>query len=179
MSNKAARDKLIAENHEWAQAIARHVASTLPTWFTHDDLTGPAEVALVKLACSYKPETNVPFRAFARRRIYGACFDSVRRREYIERSHAPLDDCDKACSRPTPETQALTAELAAERRDVWARVQQLPPRHTLVILARYAGNMTLVQISQLVGVGPERLSQIHHEALRMLQKTCAALEVDQ
>ena len=89
----AQRDELIVAHLEWARGIARNVARCLPTWFTADDLTGPAEIALIEVAAKYDPDRGVPFRSFAHQRIYGACFDSARRREYRERAHRSLSDC--------------------------------------------------------------------------------------
>ena len=159
-------ERLVEGHVEWARRIACHVAGMLPTWFTEDDLIGAAEVALVQMAAKYEPERRVPFRAFARRRVYGACFDAIRRREYKEHTHLSLGRGEP------PDTQTLSPEddvIASETSAVWGRVQELPARHALVILAVYAGDMTLVELSQMVNVGPARLSQIHREALEMLR----------
>src|ERR1035438_9197058 len=96
---------LIQEHIEWARQIARHVASMLPSWFTDDDLTGPAEVALVSVVARYDRKRSIPFRNFAQRRIYGACFDAIRRKEYKERGHLPLSSDTAVCPLPSPEQQ--------------------------------------------------------------------------
>lgn len=145
------------------------MATLLPTWFTVDDLQGPVEIALLKLAESYDPKRGIPFRAFAQRRIYGACFDSVRRREYVERGHLTIEGREFVCTAPSPEAQASQHD----ERIVWVRVQQLPSRHCLVILAVYGGGMTLEDLARKVDVGSSRLSQIHHEALGMLRGMAA------
>ena len=185
------RDGLVLEHLEWAHGIARRVALLLPTWFTFEDLCGPVELALLERAASYDAKRGIPFRAYAGRRIHGACFDSVRRKEYRERSHQSLSDCSHDHTpgshshgsyllhtvpetwlhdeRPSPEAQAQSHEQVR----VWARVQQLPPRHALVILAVYGGGMTLETLATKVDVGSSRLSQIHHEALRMLKGMAA------
>ncbi len=164
------RNALATEHLDWARGIARHVATLLPTWFTADDLTGPVEIALVRLAASYDPARGIPFRAYASRRIYGACFDSVRRKEYRERGHRSTEGLQAISTLPSPEAQAS----AGERVQVWASVQRLPSRHAMVILAVYAGGMTLEQLATKVDVGSSRLSQIHHEALRMLRQELEA-----
>jgi RNA polymerase sigma factor for flagellar operon FliA len=182
------RDGLVLEHLEWAHGIARRVASLLPTWFTFEDLCGPVELALFERAASFDPKRGIPFKAYASRRIHGACFDSVRRKEYRERGHLSLsthrlgllrddggnremDGVDaQACDpNPSPEAQAASHEQV----HVWAQVQQLPPRHALVILAVYGGGMTLETLATKVDVGSSRLSQIHHEALRMLKGMAA------
>jgi RNA polymerase sigma factor for flagellar operon FliA len=173
------RDALVLEHLEWAHGIARRVASLLPTWFTFEDLCGPVELALLERAASFDSKRGVPFRAWASRRIHGACFDSVRRKEYRERSHLSISTVEGPDVRqtddwlvdslPSPEEQAASHEQVR----VWARVQQLPPRHALVILAVYGGGMTLETLATKVDVGSSRLSQIHHEALRMLRGMAA------
>src|ERR1035437_2956624 len=84
------RDGLVLEHLESAHGIARRVASLLPTWFTFEDLSGPVELALLERAASYDSKRGIPFRAYASRRIHGACFDAVRRKEYRERGHLSL-----------------------------------------------------------------------------------------
>src|ERR1035437_1217207 len=163
------RDGLVLEHMEWAHGIARRVASLLPTWFTVDDLTGPVEIALLERAASYDAKRGIPFRAYAGRRIAGACFDSVRRKEYAERAHQTTEGLQAVSALPSPEAQAESHEQVR----VWAQVQQLPPRHALVILAVYGGGMTLETLATKVDVGSSRLSQIHHEALRMLKGMAA------
>ncbi len=191
------RDKLALEHLEWALGIAKHVASMLPTWFTEDDLTGPVELALLKQAAKYDPARGIPFRAFAARRIYGACFDSVRRKEYKERGHLTLTPTEYGIGHggsgfgeysknktaageryadaaiidpaPGPEEQAAECEQTRHQVRVWAVVQRLPSRHMLVILGVYGGGSTLVELSEKVGVGAARLSQIHREALGMMR----------
>lgn len=146
------------------------MATLLPTWFAFEDLTGPVEIALLGLAASYDTGRGIPFRAYAQRRIYGACWDAVRRKEYRERGHQTTDGLEAVCPLPSPEELAT----AQQQVRVWARVQQLPSRHALVILAVYGGGMTLEELATKVDVGSSRLSQIHHEALDMLKGQMAA-----
>lgn len=137
----------------------------MPTWFTADDLTGPVEIALVRLAEQYDPARGIPFKSYAQRRIFGACFDSVRRKEYLERGHQAIEGIETVSSVPSPEDLAVDGQYIR----IWYWVQQLPSRHALVIFAVYGGGMTLEELATKVDVGASRLSQIHHEALRMLR----------
>lgn len=169
----ARRDALVLEHLEWARAIAAGLARRLPTWFTVEDLTGPAEIGLIRAAERYDASTGVPFRAYAQARVYGACIDSVRRREYRERAR-PSIDADGPLENvpyevrdpgPSPEERAYAGELAA----VWERVRELPTRHRLVIVGLYREGMTLTEISRTVEVSPSRVSQMRREALDMLR----------
>lgn len=168
-TTKKRRDALALEHLDWARSIARHVAALLPTWFTEDDLAGPAEIALIHLAGSYDSTRGIPFRVYAYRRIRGACLDSVRRKEYVERGRQTTDGLEVVSREPSPEIQAIEGQQVR----VWAKVQQLPARHALVILAVYGGGMTLEALAVKVDVGSSRLSQIHHEALGMLRGMAA------
>jgi RNA polymerase sigma factor (sigma-70 family) len=164
---RARRDRLALEHLDWARGIARHVSTTLPTWFAYEDLAGAAEIGLLQAAERWNPSHGVPFRAFAARRVHGACMDAVRRREYRERGHQTIEGIDTPSQAPNPEEIAAEGQMTM----VWSRVQQLPPRHAVVILAYYGGNMSLEQLAPKMGVGSSRLSQIHREALGMLRNT--------
>jgi len=184
-----ARNQLAMEHLAWAHDIAWEVAKKLPTWFRKDDLLGPAELALLHAAQRFDRRRGVSFRSYAVRRVRGACWDAIRRREYREHEHESLSDTffldrrgayyvddpapeewlhDRA---PSPEAVAATNQL----REVWPIVQRLPARHAAVILCVYGGSMTLEALSDLVEVGPARLSQIHREALTMLAQRCGGL----
>ena len=178
------RDALALEHLEWAHSVARKALRKLPTWFTFEDLAAPAELALLEVAGKFDPGRGVPFSAFAIRRVRGACIDAVRRREYRERektsveaglkrpgSNHQLQIPDAA---PNPEDLHAGPEQAEQLRQVWPFIQRkLPPRHCLVILAFYGGGMPLVQLAEKLGVGQARVSQIHREAIGMLQECLA------
>lgn len=180
LADLARRDALVLEHLQWARGIAAHLVRSLPTWFTVEDLTGPAEIGLIKAAARYDVSSGVPFRAYAQARVYGACIDSVRRREYRERAHQSLD-ADGPVEMPayenlrdqqaSPEEAACAAELAA----VWEHVRRLPRRHRMVIVSVYRGGMTLADLARREEVSASRLSQIHREALEMLKETCRNL----
>ena len=177
------RDALTVENLDWALGIAAHVAQMIPDGFEVEDLTGPAMLALLDMATRYDPTFGVPFQIWARRRVYGACFDSVRRREYKERAHRSLT-ARYAAAALTEQTladdQSLSPEAqleALEQRSIWQLAQQLPSRHALVILAVYGGGMTLEALAQLMPIKSSRLCQIHREALEMLRASYTGMSI--
>jgi RNA polymerase sigma factor (sigma-70 family) len=170
------RNALVLEHLEWARGIAASVAKKLPTWFTVDDLIGPAEIGLIRAAEKYdRLPLFSQFHVFALRYVRGACLDAVRRREYKERGHKSLDEPLTASGEtrgdimrdpnPSPEQQAQTREMEA----VWGYVWKLPEIHQRVIRALYIDGSTLVELAQTANVGESRLSQIHREALAMLR----------
>ena len=176
-------------NLEWARGIARKVAHSLPTWFTVEDLVGPAEIGLLQAAERYDPSRNDSFRAYAQRRVYGECIASVRRREYRERAFRSLDSpaghADAQCvmnreerslvaiaSTPGPDREAQLAIAGARMRE---RVRQLGNPHARVLWAHYWAEMTLVEIGARLGVSESRVCQLHREGLEMLRLTCRDL----
>lgn len=167
---------LVLEHLDWARSIAAAVARKLPTWFCEDDLIGPAEIGLVQAAERYDAGSGVPFRAYARQRVYGACMDSVRRREYRERGHASLESIagTVAChdEQQSPERLAQNIEQMA----VWEHVWRLPPVHRAVIQRAYGDGLTLLEIASVSSVSEARVSAIHREALDMLRVACEGME---
>src|SRR5215831_1875693 len=140
------RDKLVVDNLEWARAIAGKVAKTLPSWFTQEDLIGPAELALVQAAGKYEPSCG-KFRTYAYLAIKGACIDSVRRNAYLEKSHEKLSE-HHATVMPEPEE---TIETARDRQ-IWEVVSRLPVRHASIVVHHYIDGQSLEEIGQEQGV---------------------------
>jgi RNA polymerase sigma factor for flagellar operon FliA len=178
----ARRDRLITEHAEWARGIARHVAGKLPTWFTVEDLTGAAELALVEVAAKYDPGRGVTFPVFAQRRVRGACFSSVRRKEYRERAHKSLDaplnqrgDGREESSLTKASYQAVDPGDSPERlaeleqmKSIWHHVDGLKDQQATVIRAMYGEGLTNKETSQFMHVSEGYVSQLHAEALAAL-----------
>lgn len=185
------RNALVIEHLDWAYGIARAALRGLPTWFTLDDLTGPAEIGLIQAAERYDAATGVPFRAYAQQRVYGACISSIRRREYRERAHESLDvvveqheqsvlreesasDGKARTARPVipslRDVQPTPEEaIQATRGGIFESTWRLPARHRRVILLHYQQSVSLEEIAGRIGVGASRVSQLHREALVMLR----------
>lgn len=162
------RNRLVEEHLAWAHEIAARVARRLPTWFVADDLTAAAEIALVKLSDDYRSYQAVPFKAFAIRRLRGACYDAARRREYRERGHLELTDRHVDTS-ASPERLAELSEMES----VWAHVDKLPECHRAVIIALFRDEKTGVQVGEELGIRKARASQLRAEALKMLKQMLA------
>jgi RNA polymerase sigma factor for flagellar operon FliA len=181
------RNALVLEHLDWAHGIARNVAKCLPTWFVPDDLLGPAEIALCHLADKYDPSRGVPFRAFAQLRLYGACFDSVRRKEYRERGHLELRIVDRSPNpheRPAgtwrswahtgesmePSDGGSAAEaLEKAQSGIFRYVWNLPTRHQRIIVMRYLLDIPVDEIGRQMNLSAPRISQLHGEAITMLR----------
>jgi RNA polymerase sigma-70 factor (ECF subfamily) len=160
-----ARNKLVEEHLPWALDMASRVARRLPTWFLAEDMVGAAEIALLKLADQYRSYHSVPFRAFARARMAGACYDAIRRKEYRERGHAELKDQHVDAS-PDPEQLAQLGELTR----IWAHVDKLPKRYAQVIRLIFEQGMSGDEAGEVIGVGKARVSRLKTEALAHLRE---------
>jgi len=173
----SARDALVEANLAWAHEIARDVTKQLPPWFVEADLIGAADQKLVQVAEEFDPTRGVPFRAFARRRIEGACRNSIRRREYKERSHLSISVVPDNRLRDidTPELEAGDIETS---NILWKRVNAvLPPMHCEVILRRYRREMTSREVAKEIGLSEARVSQLHTEAFDMLRSDSLVREL--
>src|SRR5262245_39748293 len=176
-SDLARRDALIEENLDWARQLAASIARRLPTWFTEDDLVGPAEEALVRLAAQYDPALEVPFRAFASPRIRFRCIDSIRRQEYIERATPQLsalqDEKELDIPDPAPWPDHLS-DRALQERTVCKHVEALPLPHWRVVHLHYREGLTMEEIGPRMHLSVSRISQIRKEAIGMLRASVEA-----
>jgi len=167
----AARDALVIEHAEWARGIAAAVARRLPTWFRAEDLVGPAEIGLIQAAERYDPAKNDNFRAYARRRVFGECIASIRRREYRQRAYLELKDTH-ADPRPGPDA---VAQVAIGGSRVSERIAELPAAHAHVLRKHYWDGLTLAAIAERMKVSQAQACRLHREGLEMLRSRCRDL----
>jgi len=164
-------NELIQSNLAWARGIARRALAKLPPSVDLDDVYGPALVALWRAAAAYQPGYQmpgyahpVPFRAWARRRVWGACLASSRRRAYREATHEALGDHIAA---------PADAEQGASRRQVMtllrrARSAMTPQQRRLMALC-YSRGLSIGEAGAWLGVSQSRASQIHSAALTQIR----------
>jgi len=135
------------------------VAAHLPTWFHADDLMGLAAIALLNAAAKYDAGRGVPFRAYARLAVEGACYSAARRNEYRERAHAEL-----------PEEAAREESPKARNRALPAAVWDLPPDQYRVIELCYLHDLTVEAAAARMRISPSKASQFHRAALQSLKR---------
>lgn len=170
------RNELVIENLTWAHEIAARIAEKLPTWFLAEDLQGAVEIALIERAEKYQSYQRIPFRAFAFRRIVGACYDAVRRKEYIERAHYSIDantetePIQAEDPGPSPERMCELKEMCF----IWQHVAKLPAKHAKVIRLLYREQKTGLEAGKRMGMSESWVSKRHAEALAMLRKMVEA-----
>ncbi len=71
-------EQLVQEHLEAVALIARAVIYQCPPVVNRDDLFQSGCLGLVQAARRYKADSNVPFLAYARKRIRGAMYDEIR-----------------------------------------------------------------------------------------------------
>jgi RNA polymerase sigma factor (sigma-70 family) len=93
----ARRDELIASTCPpnrlgLVESIARQIRRSLPPSFELDDLIGVGNLALTAAANRFRPDQHggCPFEPYARQVVRGAILDSVRRRNWTENMHEPI-----------------------------------------------------------------------------------------
>ncbi len=160
----------LVESHlDNARTAAIHVAKSLPPFVEWDDIVSQAYLGLTQAALRYRPESNVPFWAFAQRRVKGAIFDSLRRKNFVHSSTLQLSEHPEAAEglQAIDETELTIAqrEVAREVRRV---VATLPAEARTVIELRYARGYNGRDTGRELGVGESQSSQLHHRALDAL-----------
>lgn len=79
------QEKLVLAHMEDVKQIARSILRRLPASVQLDDLVQAGSVGLIDAARRFGPCRNLPFRQYARIRITGAIFDSLRELDWASR----------------------------------------------------------------------------------------------
>lgn len=167
------RERLIDTHRSLVRPIAEQVKRKLPPSFEVDDLIGTGNLALVRAASSYAPDTHngTPFEVYARIVVRGAIIESVRRRRYDENTAPPLEFAEE----PQAESAVEAAiDLGRKLARVEAAVNELPPVLRKVIELHYTHDVKLHAIGKRLRKGKSRASQLHMEAIRELRRTLRA-----
>jgi len=131
----------------------------------------------------YDSSKQVPFGAYARRRIAGAVTDSLRRNDHLSRAAraklkasgledhtAPVPLLDPNLLPGTSMCPDQDAASTVARLMLRAAIATLPPRLRVVLDARYHRGKTVGEIGSHLGVSVSRVSQLHRQALRDLRR---------
>ncbi len=79
------QEKLVLAHMEDVKLIARSIQRRLPASVQLDDLMQAGSIGLIDAARRFSPGRNLPFRQYARIRITGAIFDSLRELDWATR----------------------------------------------------------------------------------------------
>lgn len=79
------QEKLVLSHMEDVKIVARSIVRRLPSSVQLDDLIQAGSIGLIDAARRFGPNRNLPFRQYARIRITGAIFDSLRELDWASR----------------------------------------------------------------------------------------------
>jgi len=79
------QEKLVLAHMEDVKQVARSIMRRLPASVQLDDLIQAGSIGLIDAARRFGPNRNLPFRQYARIRITGAIFDSLRELDWASR----------------------------------------------------------------------------------------------
>lgn len=135
----AARDRLVEEHLNLVRPIAESIFRRIPPSFDLDDLIAAGNLELLHLATRYRPREHggAPFSAFARPRIRGAIFDSIRRRKWDEATRPSIDGVPEPSIDLSIEINTAIDERRL-REKLADAVERLPACQRQVIEAYYA-----------------------------------------
>lgn len=167
---------ITAELVKWAKSVVWKRARR----YRHlrDDLESEALIGLWQAALSYRP-SEVPFRAWAHRRIQGAVSDWLRNQSLAIGLRTPSKRMGKEIGVPgwvwddiisheesTPED---LIDVARSRAELSRRLAHYPHRRTASMLSmRIYGERTLKEIGKAHGVTEARACQVIGAALNQL-----------
>jgi RNA polymerase sigma factor FliA len=192
-SERAARDEALLGLYPAIGRVARSAAARygLPTGVDTDDLVTSGVMGVVEAWSRYDSSRDVPFEAYAARRLKGAVIDAIRAADWVPRktrerarhtgdavaalvsidaSHSDrtaLADVlvDRSC--PKPETRLLEADTRDELVDA---VERLPERERMIVRSHYFEGALFRDIGISLGVSSSRVSQLHSRALGSLRR---------
>jgi RNA polymerase sigma factor for flagellar operon FliA len=145
---------------------------SIPRSIALEDLIGAGRLGLVEAARNYRPEAfgGAPFSSYARPRIRGAIWDSVKRAPFREAKRPRIEDT------PEPASYTFTMEAAAavDRAELGFRMsaalRALPEIQRRVVLLYYEEGLRMRAIGSQFGVTKTGASKIHRAAIRLLRR---------
>lgn len=187
------RDRIVLQHLWLVEALAAHIQHKLPMAVDPNDLFQAGAVGLLDAVASYDSSKELEFDRYARRCIRGTIFASLRQSEGAPRNPrrhqkrtaaavtrdvaAQFPASDGATAGPAwtapmplaagPELQPDQICERNELRLTLARaLGRLPQRYRNVLKLHYDNDMTLKNISSLLGVSVGRIEQIRRKALQ-------------
>lgn len=173
MRTEQDRNALVEANLEFARQLSLRLVRRLPPSFNKDDLFQQACLGLLDAASRWEPQLGVAFTVYARRRVMGSMLDSIRRRHWRAANAVPLDE---AADVPAPDTVELQIERTQRARRARQAVLNLPDRELRIVKRFYFQDATHIEIAPSLGVGANRVGQLHRQALRLLRPALGGLQ---
>jgi RNA polymerase sigma factor (sigma-70 family) len=168
------RNRMVESELGLVEPIARHILGSLPPSFELDDLVSAGHLGLIEAAGRFTSSGSrspaARFKIFARQRIRGAILDSIRRHQYRESTHLPIEE---AASIPAEDVEA---ELA--HKEALSAVQQalksLTEAEALLLSLHYGQGMRLYQAGRQLEISPSNASRLRRQALGNIRLSLAS-----
>jgi RNA polymerase sigma factor FliA len=189
-----ARDEALMRLYPAIGRFAKQAAAMygLPPSVDADDLVTCGVIGVVDAWTRFDAERDVPFEAYAVRRVKGAVVDAIRAADWVPRKTRerarrtgeavvalvsidataaasgarPFADVLPDSSCPNPDAHLLEVDTMDELR---AALNRLPERERLIVTSHYFDRTLLGDIGIALGVSASRVSQLHNRALRSLR----------
>jgi RNA polymerase sigma factor (sigma-70 family) len=143
----------------WAISLSKPYRKSFPTH--QDDFKSVACMGLVQAANRFQGSRNIPFPAFARRRIRGALLDYQR----------SIDDVPQACQVADAVDPSPSLSAHYEATDfVLGTLQKLSPAQRQVLRSIYLDSKPLTQIADEMQVTRYKVSHLHKAGLTRLRE---------
>jgi len=166
-----ARNRLVVQNLDLVERIAKFFVQQLPPCFDLQDLTQAGNLGLIDAASKWDPTRRVPFRMYAQLRIRGEILESVRRRRYRDATHAELEAVHFERADPAA-VQAIDEPIgrAQIRRQVREALAGLSDKDREVIVLYYWRDKLERGVGDAFQVSESRGSQLLSDARVRLRR---------
>lgn len=172
---------LIVQAMPMVERNARSIARFLPPQIDKLDLADAGYVALCEAAQKFDLSRGVPLDAYARRKVRGAMWETVRRRNFREMSHQEvIPELTNEFAGYTFEAEIYAADertcpesmLEEKRRTATARaaMECLSAREKFVVEKYYDGNELRAIGALMGGLRKDSVCRIHRRALGKMQE---------
>lgn len=148
-------DYATPENMEVVRREVRRMLRRVPHHVDRGDIESAAALGLVHAARSYRKSTNVPFHAYAIRRIRGTIIDSLRdwnhtRRQGDKPVFVPVDEVLHIPDATVPYDEMV--EYIRQREYLYRKINEITNARHRQMFWLYLQGMSTVKIARQLGV---------------------------
>lgn len=170
------RNELIINYMPLANKLAWKKWKKTPKYVDIEELQSAAYMGLIDAAKKFQEERKVSFGAYARTRIQGAICDYLRELSWGRKKtslvsvslDAPVDDSKgQSFADFIEEKQRKESETAEFFEEV---TKSLPAIGSQILLLYYVNQLSLKEISNVIGVGESRVSQVLSSCRDLIKK---------
>jgi RNA polymerase sigma-70 factor (ECF subfamily) len=152
---------------EYFDRIYRYIALKIGDKVEAEDMTQQVFLNALQSISSFKWK-GIPFSAWLYRIAHNQVVDYLRKRK--KRVAAPLDE-PMASRDSNPQ---LMAEQSLDIEQLLSATQRLTEAQRQVISLRFAGELSIVQVSKIMGKSQGAVKALQHSAIIALRKTLLA-----